>query len=97
MEMKEVVIIRMGNTTEIEFLSKQLISLTQQLHTLRRWVRKDKRPHGNAITEAYKDIRKDIRLIRRALTGKFNIIEKNWLQSGELQMCSAAMTCIYKT
>lgn len=74
MEMKEVVIIKMGDTTEIEFLSKQLRSFTQQLHTLRRWVRKDKKPHGNAITEAYKDIRKDIRLIRRALAGKFNVI-----------------------
>jgi len=72
--MKEVVIIKTGDTTEIEFLSKQLRSFTQQLHTLQRWIKKDKRPHANAIMEAYEDIRKDARLIRQALTGKFNII-----------------------
>ena len=72
--MKEVIIIRIGNTTEIEFLSKQLRSFTQQLHTLRRWARKDKRPCANAIMKVYEDIRKDIRLIRRALMGKFNVI-----------------------
>ena len=72
--MKEVVIIRMGNTTEIEFLSNQLTSLTHQLHGLRKLIRRDKRPHVSGYIKTYHDIKKDILLIRRALTGKFNII-----------------------
>jgi len=72
--MKEVVIIRMGNTTEIVFLSNQLISFTHQLHTLRGLIERDKRPHTSAMICAYSDIKKDIQLIRRAITGKFNII-----------------------
>ena len=76
MEMKEVVIIKMVNKkpTEIFFLSNQLISLTHQLHTLRSWMKGYKRPHTSAMICAYSDIKKDIQLIRRALTGKFNII-----------------------
>jgi len=76
--MKEVVIIKMNRntelSTEIEFLSNQLISFTQQLHTLRSWMKGYKRPRINAMMEAYNDIKKDIRLIRQALTGKFDII-----------------------
>ena len=76
MEMKEVVIIKMVNKkpTEIFFLSNQLISLTHQLHTLRSWMKGYKRPHTSAMICAYSDIKKDIQLIRRALTGKFNVI-----------------------
>jgi len=76
--MKEVVIIKMNRdtelSTEIEFLSNQLISFTRQLHTLRSWMKGYKRPRINAMMKAYNDIKKDIRLIKRALTGKFNII-----------------------
>ena len=74
MEMKEVVIIKMGDTTEIEFLSNQLTSLTHQLHGLRKLIRRDKRPHVSGYIKTYHDIKKDILLIRRALTGKFNVI-----------------------
>ena len=77
-QMKEVVIITMKRntelSTEIEFLSNQLISFTRQLHTLRSWMKGYKRPHINAMMQAYNDIKKDIQLIRQALTGKFNII-----------------------
>ena len=76
--MKEVVIIKMNRntelSTEIEFLSNQLISFAHQLHTLRSWMKGYKRPRINAMMEAYNDIKKDIRLIRQALTGKFDII-----------------------
>ena len=64
----------MGNTTEIEFLSNQLISLIHQLHGLRKLIRRDKRPHVSGYIKTYHDIKKDILLIRRALTGKFNVI-----------------------
>ena len=76
MEMKEVVIIKMVNKkpTEIFFLSNQLISLTHQLHSLRKLIRRDKRPHASGYIKTYHDIKKDILLIRRALTGKFNVI-----------------------
>ena len=76
--MKEVVIIKMNRdtelSTEIDVLSNQLISFTHQLHTLRGLIERDKRPHTSAMICAYSDIKKDIQLIRRALTGKFNII-----------------------
>jgi len=75
-EMKEVVIIKMVNKkpTEIFFLSNLLISLTHQLHGLRKLIRRDKRPHASGYIKTYHDIKKDILLIRRALTGKFNVI-----------------------
>ena len=74
--MKEVVIIKMMNKkpTEIFFLSNQLISFTHQLHGLRKLIRRDKRPHVSGYIKTYHDIKKDILLIRRALTGKFNVI-----------------------
>jgi len=74
--MKEVVIIKMVNKkpTEIFFLSNQLISFTRQLHGLRKLIRRDKRPHVSGYIKTYHDIKKDILLIRQALTGKFNII-----------------------
>jgi len=74
--MKEVVIIKMRDTkmSEIEFLSNQLISLTHQLHALRKLMRRDKRPYVSGYIKTYHDIKKDILLIRRALTGKFNVI-----------------------
>ncbi len=74
--MREVVIIKMVNKkpTEIFFLSNQLISLTHQLHGLRKLIRRDKRPHVSGYIKTYHDIKKDILLIRRALAGKFNII-----------------------
>jgi len=81
--MKEVVIIRMGNTTEIEFLSNQLISVTHQLHGLRKLIRRDKRPHVSGYIKTYHDIKKDILLIRRALMGKFNIIVARDISGGE--------------
>jgi len=78
--MKEVVIVKIDRNTEpkIEFLSSQLISFTQQLHTLQSWIKRYKkrykRSRTDAIIEAYNDVKKDIQLIRRALAGKFNII-----------------------
>ena len=76
--MKEVVIIKMNRnaeiSTEIEFLSNKLDSYTHQLHSLRKMIKRDKRPYTNNIMFAYSDIKKDIPRIRRALTGKFNII-----------------------
>jgi len=76
--MKEVVIIKINRntelSTEIEFLSNQLISFTRQLHTLQSLIKRDKRPHTSAMICVYSDIKKDIQLIRHALTGKFNII-----------------------
>jgi len=85
--MKEVVIITMKRntelSTEIEFLSNQLISFTRQLHTLRSWMKGYKRPRINAMMQAYNDIKKDIRLIRQALTGKFNIIVVRDLSGGD--------------
>jgi len=74
--MKEVVIIKMVNKkpTEIFFLSNRLISLTHQLHSLRRMIERDKRPYTNAMIKVYSEIKKDIEITRQALTGKFNVI-----------------------
>jgi len=82
--MKEVAIIKMGDTkmSEIEFLSNQLISLTHQLHALRKLMKRVKRSYVSGYINTYNDIKKDILLIRRALMGKFNIIIVRDLSEG---------------